>query len=371
MNKKALAVAIAGALAVPTVAQAIDVKLSGQVNRAVMYMDDGTDAEIRHVDNSNSSTRFRFTGSEKLSNGMSAGITWEVQMQSNASAAVKLNDTTDAGGAATFTERKVSLFFSGGWGKVTLGQDDGAGNGTIERDLSGTVVAALASRQTLGGAILYRTSTGASTGVTVGGGYNHYDGRSRYDLIRYDTPTLGPGIVLSASHGTNDVYEFAGSIRTSFAGGKLDAALYYGDYSGRPGGFTAAGASGANIDEQWGGSGSFLFSQGTSITVHYAEANRKQFSAATPASGRDSATWGAKLGHKWGNHAVAIDYSEANDYFGSNFDTETWGVSWVYTIPKPGIELYAVYRNWDLSTPAGVASADDINIVMVGSRIKF
>ena len=357
MQKKTLAIAIASALAVPMAAQAVNVKLSGQVNRAIMFADDGEASDILHVDNDNSSTRFRFTGSEKIGNGVTAGVVWEVQMESNTSSGVTIKQAGDIGGGS-FTERKMDIFFSGGWGKVTFGQGDGAGNGTIERDLSGTVVAALASRQTVGGSIVYRTSAGgASAAGDVNDNYNHLDAFSRTDRIRYDTPTLGPGIVGSVSASNNDTWEVAGSIRTSLAGGKLDGALHY--------------ASGDNRFgfSNYGGSISYLFSQGTNITFHYAERDLD-----SPAAGRDDpTTWGAKLGHKWGNHAVSLDYSSAQDFAVNDRDTDTFGLAWVYTLPKPKIELYALYRNWDLDAETGLAGGDpeDIDIVMVGSRIKF
>lgn len=41
MSRKILSVAVATAMLVPTAASAVTYKLSGQVNRAIVYMDDG------------------------------------------------------------------------------------------------------------------------------------------------------------------------------------------------------------------------------------------------------------------------------------------------------------------------------------------
>ena len=43
--------------------QELEVKLSGQINRSIMHADDGVQSGVFHVDNENSSTRFRLTGS--------------------------------------------------------------------------------------------------------------------------------------------------------------------------------------------------------------------------------------------------------------------------------------------------------------------
>ena len=89
MNKKLLTVAIAGAMATPMAAQAVKYKLSGQVNRAIVFQDDGTDSQIRNVDSISSGTRFRLRGSEDLGNGTQVGFYWEMQTSSNPSSATK------------------------------------------------------------------------------------------------------------------------------------------------------------------------------------------------------------------------------------------------------------------------------------------
>ena len=59
-----------GAMTAPMAAQAVKYKLSGQVNRATLFQDDGVQSGVRHVDNISSGTRFRLKGSEDIGNGM-------------------------------------------------------------------------------------------------------------------------------------------------------------------------------------------------------------------------------------------------------------------------------------------------------------
>src|SRR3546814_9895658 len=40
----------------------VQVKITGQINRAVTFVDDGTDTNVNHVDNDISSSRFRKIG---------------------------------------------------------------------------------------------------------------------------------------------------------------------------------------------------------------------------------------------------------------------------------------------------------------------
>jgi predicted porin len=123
-------------------AQAIDFKISGQINRAVLWGDNGNNDDVKFVDNDNSSTRFRFTGSNEFNGVWKVGIVWENQMESNSSADTNIDiGTNDDTANVTFTERKMDFYVEHkNWGRMTLGQGDTATNGTAEVDLSGTDV---------------------------------------------------------------------------------------------------------------------------------------------------------------------------------------------------------------------------------------
>ena len=66
--------AVAAAVFIISPAYAVDFKISGQINRAALYADDGDTAKWFFVDNDNSSTRFRFTGSNDFENDWKVGI---------------------------------------------------------------------------------------------------------------------------------------------------------------------------------------------------------------------------------------------------------------------------------------------------------
>ena len=107
-------------------AQGIELKLSGQIDRALMHVDDGADSEWFNVDNGNSSTRFRFNAEGPVQPGWKAGILFEVEYRSNPSSAV-----TFAGRSVspTLDERHMDVFVNGPYGTLRLGQGDGAANG--------------------------------------------------------------------------------------------------------------------------------------------------------------------------------------------------------------------------------------------------
>ena len=70
--------------------QPLEVKVSGQINRALMYADDGVQKKTFNVDNEISGTRFRFAGSAGLVPNVRAGVLLEWDYQSNESQLVTM-----------------------------------------------------------------------------------------------------------------------------------------------------------------------------------------------------------------------------------------------------------------------------------------
>lgn len=347
MNKKILAVAIASAVAVPMAAQAVEYKISGHVNRMIRFADNGDGSDVQHVDNEASRTRFRIQGSEDIGNGMKAGIYLETSWASND--ATNVNIKANDGGDIRFDIRHSALFFSGDWGKVTMGHTSDAQDGTSFADLSNTwLVNEWASNFDHGGIIAFG-GAGNTAGTTLGSAFSSFDG-GRRDLIRYDSPALGP-VTLAVSIADNSRWSIGAFSSTSLGGGELSANVGYTDF----GGTTGAGGS----SDQWSGSVSYLFSQGTSITGGYGQAD-----GGTGASDPDS--FYLKLGHQWGSHAVSIHYGETHDLSARDEDNTFWGVGWVYTMRKD-IEMYAGYNNYELDRN----NTDNVDIFVVGTRVKF
>ncbi|MDX1527202.1 MAG: porin [Gammaproteobacteria bacterium] len=343
MDKKLVAVAVASALAMPMAAQAVKYSASGQVNRAIMFADDGQNSDTMHVDGDASGTRFRFTGSEDIGNGLTAGFRLEIEAQSNDSGKVTMKNESDAGGG--LAERHWDLYFSGDFGTLTLGQGSDATDGVAFADLNNAWIA-VENATDFGCAIEFRTGSGASTGVSTCDVTPSYDG-GRRDRVRYDTPAIGP-LSAAVSHATDDRVDGMIKVAGSAAGGAYDVRAGY-----------------ANVEDGVVTvSGAFKFAQGSSIAAAWGQ---QSFDAA---GASDADYYYIKLGHDWGNNSVAVDYKSSSDNGGiSGADGSSWGIGAVHTMPKPGIDLYAGYRWFELDV-SGV-NADDVSVFFVGSRIKF
>lgn len=326
---------------------AVSFKVSGQINRAIEYVDNGDESELFHVDNDNSSTRFRFVGSEEIGHGMTVGIVWETQFESNSSSTIDVGQNDD--GTSVFTERIFEAYFSGTWGKATIGQGDGAANGTAEVDLSGTSVVTYAGVNDMAGSVNFVDSSGAPI-TEINTTRNQFDGLSRNDRLRYDTPKLGP-VTLSTSVTNGDAWELAARLSTEMEGlGKIAAAIGYVDSEDRT----------PPQYDQIGASISWLHDTGVNLTLSYGTRDTD--------GGTDAENLYAKLGYKHGKQAVSIEWGQTDDLALEGDESSSYGAGYVYNLYK-GVELYAGYRLYELDRSG--LNIEDINVLMAGTRVKF
>ena len=329
--------------------QALEAKLSGQINRALMWADNGKDTSVLNVDNDNSSTRFSFTGSEEVSDTVKVGVVWETEYQSNASNNVDVGQDDD--GTSAFNDRKLEAYFVVPFGKISIGQGDGAANGTSEEDLSGTSVIMYSGVNDTAESIQFRDKN--DTPITkVGSTRSNFDGLSRNDRLRYDTPNFG-GATFSVSGTNGDAYELAARYSADFDGfGKITTAIGYVDANNR-------------TDPEYtqiGGSVSWLHTSGINLTVSSGTRDIDDTS-------RNPVNYYGKLGYKFDIHAIAVEYGMTEDLAQKKDESKNYGLAYVIT-PWNGVEFYGAYRTYMLDRD-GTSNIEDIRQVMLGTRVKF
>lgn len=358
MDKKLIAAAVSGALAAPIAAQAVDFKTSGHINRMIRYADNGENSDVQFTDNTASRSRVRFVGSSDIGNGMKAGVNLELGFASNRSGQVNIQG---ADGGDSFEGgddiRHSALWYSGNWGKVTMGHTSAATDGMSGADLRGTW---MADHNTSYGACSSCTVI-ASRGRKAGGRrdtageladyHGTFDG-GRLDILRYDTPALGPA-KLAVSAGNKGYYDIGGFVNTDVGGGALALAAGYIEASDRSGW------------DRYAVSGSYRFSQGTALQLVY---SAQDFDA----NGRSTAeNWFGSIGHRWGANRASISYGTTDDLFNNGSEAERFGIGWQHDMSKSGISLYAAYHNYQQEAGGRGGDTEDFNIVRVGSRVQF
>ena len=345
----------------------VTLSLSGQVNRVSMFVDDGTLNSFFHVDNENSSTRWRLIGKAKIDSEWSAGLKIEQDIgQPNDSNKQSLGEDVedDTFSDVNFDNRQMNVWVkSKGAGKLTLGKTDMPSNNIVQIDLSGTGVVQYSGANDIGGDFRFRTegTLGKGDGPRIDGTYNQFDGLSRRNLIRYDTPKFA-GFQLRASHAQGDLWDITGwySAKYKDAGLKVAAALGYWEF----------GKNTNSFHSGVGGSISVLHNSGFNLTIAGAVQEREAKSSTID----DPVTFYVKPGFQFkatslGKTAVTVSYGRHDDLAAQDDEYENISVAVVQNIDAAGLELFAFWEINTLDRPG--KDFEDINIGGIGARMKF
>jgi len=338
----------------------VALKLYGQVNRGLLYIDDGNTQEVFHVDNDHSSTRIGLTGDVQATENLNIGAKIEVQMESNSTGNVNQANNGAVIASNSFTERHLDLFFNHkAWGKLSMGQGSTASDGTSQSDLSGTALVGYSSIADLAGGISFATSgTGAIAGnPTIGNVVSDMDGLSRNDRFRYDTPSFA-GFTAATSWVDGGNADFALRYGRQYKGFKVATAVGYANPSG----------TSATVSSQLGGSFSILMGGGLNLTLAAGQQDMKVAGRSDPEFFYSKLGYVAKL-TDLGPTSFAIDYGSYDEVAQNNDELTSYALMFVQSFSNWGTDIYGVWRNYDL-TRTGV-SYDDINAALIGARVKF
>ncbi len=364
----------AGLMATAMPANAVKFGASGQINKVMSDIDNGSESALGFFDNQFSGTRFRFRGSEELDNGITIGGYTEYQMSGQGLSGAAFQANGEFGEAnGTLQERHTDIYASGGFGKISLGQGNGAANGTSEVDLSGTwrTDYVHGNQCALGGI------TFGNTSVTVGDMNVSIDGESRNDRIRYDTPTLGEVFSAAVSLGNGGSNEIAGWLDMTFGSSQLSVAVGATDTDDRIDASVTGPpiVTGSDTRERTMISASLLLGNGLNFTVASTEEELD--------SDRDDNEQSyVKVGYKAGKHAFSVSVAEGDGGVQATTSTlsnlESEGTAFAYNYQAASsLNLYAGFREVEVDSDAnsalqGVgANVEDVDSLMLGAHLTW
>ena len=333
------------------------VQIYGQVNKAVLYSNDGDKGNFYLVDNDNSSTRVGLEGAIKPNEKYTIGTRIEVEYQTNPSNLVNQEDkrVEDIG----FQKRHLDLWVDANtYGKFSLGYGSTASDGTSEMDLSGTGVIGYSSVADMaGGQLFYNTNTNTLSDTPINAAFSNMDGLGREERIRYDSPSFS-GFVGSASYVAEGGGDLAVRYTSKMDAFKLAAAVAYAN----------PGSSSDIVDDQLAGSVSVLHDSGFNGT--FAMGSRDQKGAGV----NDAGYLYTKFGYRgrccpMGVTSLSADYGRFSDFDANGDDADTFGLQMVQDLQEWGTEAYLGYRLHKLDRNG--VDYDNINAIMTGMRVKF
>ncbi len=218
----------------------VSVKLSGHVNRMLLWWDDGINDDVYSVDNGESESRFRLSGGASIMPGLSAGFLIEVGVISADSELVdqRIDGFDTENGDGFLSARKVSFNLKHDQlGKLTVGRDSPATDDIIHLNLSQNPIADASPEWTENFFLVARRNTGINNaalgcnGAACVTGLRHsvlapdLDTR-RGDIVRYDSPSLF-GLVISAAWGEDDLADIAVRYKKEWNSIRLVAGIGY------------------------------------------------------------------------------------------------------------------------------------------------
>ena len=385
----------------------VSLTVAGQVNKAVLFWDDGTENNAYVVGNKNDQSNISFTGDAKFAAGWTAGFDITLRLRDSLSDDVD-QDVAHGTGEAFQIWQSHWFIESEQLGKVSVGKASRVSDTAPENDLSETGVAGYAGVQDMGGAFALRRADGVLLGLAWGDVYNHFNGDTA-NLVRYDTPEFA-GFIASASWGEDDNWDVGLKWEGEGGGFKGAASIAYTQISDAPGEF-------ADLDQSTLVGSVAVLHEPTGLNA-LVSAGRRAFDQSvldadgatrTPEDAKFIYTklgWLAKL-NGLGTTAFYGEYGWFKDFVSALDNTadedgngigdaadlaatlggariagntaEVWGAGVVQHIEAAEMQVYLGYRlhevDFDLRDAGGNAvagnGADDFHTVVVGSKIAF
>jgi predicted porin len=407
----------------------VSLEISGQVNEAVLWWNDGAESNAYVVTNDNSRTRFRFKGKAKIDKEWEAGYQIEVGIRSANSKRATQNDPHGAAADIGFDLRDSYWYLkSKTYGRGSLGFQASATDQITEINLTQTASFSKYSdvEDTGLGLFVRSADNGRLSSLNwrrlIGdGGDQPGEGERKFDLIKYVSPEFS-GFVASASWGEDDFWDVALNYEGEFHGFKIAAGIGYGVITdNRQTNTVCANQLGIDNDtdcRQFGGSISVIHEK-SGLFVNFGAGEKTDEligeTAQFAGTGADAhqTFWSTQAGiekkfHDLGKTTVYGEYynydgggnnrrnigpgdalnptGAANNWAIWGTGVQVYGAGIAQGIDKAAMVVYLSYRHVEgdltLRQQAGTAGSiangiiadapmDDLDLVMSGAIIKF
>ena len=375
----------------------VSLTISGWVNEAVFFWDDGTQSDVYQGTNSLEQTRVRFTGDAKISPGWTAGYTLEIGVNGNGSNGFTQTSDNPKNDVAV---RKSNWFIKNDQlGKLTVGLEGEAtyhllddADGANTRNFADAEGAAVAL-----GKFLVRINGATQPGNIawtdiIRGGNNATVGQGgRRNIVRYDTPVF-QGFSATASWGEDDLWGGNLTYKGDIGDFKVVGKIGYANNQDETTQLCHPGASVHQDCEWWGLAGTIMHNP-TGLYVYGGYGQQKDSARVTnfPKLAIDDTdkVWFVQAGieQKFNSLGKTTIFGEfRNDEGGSNpnksingsfihdSSIDHWAAGVVQNIDAAATDLYVIYRHAEGDVTNGknvTTSLDSFDMVMTGAMIRF
>ena len=390
----------------------VSLTVTGWVNEALFFWDDGVESNVYVGTNSLEQTRVQFKGEAKIAPDWAAGYRLELGLNPNALSGVS-QTADDATGNPVIVRQSNWYISSKTYGRVTLGLTGTATYHLLD-DADITQTRNFSDYEAAGVAFpnFFLRSNGASlgnnirwSGVLRGTNNNSPGQNGRRNVVRYDTPELA-GFVATVSWGEDDQFGVALSYKQTFGDFKVVGKAGYEsdtDETTNPCSSDANRTVGGVVVPlhcNWFGVGGTIMHEPTGLYVYgaYGQQNDNSERAVQPLADGTDRAWYIQGGieQEWfkiGKTTLFGEYRQDNagSNLSANFnaaggtggatggfvrssDLSFYAAGIVQAIAGESVQMYAIYRHGDGDTTNSVGVTrriDDFDSVIFGSKVTF
>lgn len=378
----------------------VSLTVTGWVNEALFFWDDGVEKNVYEGTNDLERTRVQFTGKAKITSDLSAGYRLELGFRGQNSGKFDQDSQANVG---TADVRHSSWYIeSASLGKLTVGQTGTATYHLLDdADLTNTRNFADAEGASVAqGAFFLRSGGKKINGLrwtdVMRGFNNSTPGQSgRRGAVKYDTPTIA-GFSVTAAWGDDDLGDVALTYKGDIGDIKLAFKAGYGQATDETNEKCHTAGGSVHQDCEWWGVAGTVMHAPTGLYVYAGYGNQQDNTRGTDpkivaSTVDDDTTWFVQGGIEkafmpLGKTTIFGEYRK--DDAGSNVgksvvdagsairssDLNFIGAGVIQNIEAAAMDLYVIYRHAEGDTTdfKGVkTNLDDFDMVMTGAMIKF
>tara|TARA_B100000676_G_scaffold261025_1_gene271119 strand:- start:1236 stop:2408 length:1173 start_codon:yes stop_codon:yes gene_type:complete len=348
----------------------VSLKVTGQFSTEMHMVDDGFSTRVRHQDANYSSSRFRFIAGSKVNSNLKVKGVAEIAMNDARNAPSNARATFNSGrsGNDLQTRKTEVIFTHNQMGRVYIGAGSAGADGVMNINTHGVYSSLPGFMGLIASSHQFKEDKDTLSGASVGGQFADLDFNSRQQRVRYDTPAVG-GFMLTMSHSDRQTVEAAIRFSGKMFDSKVKAGIGTAQMSGE----------GEAFDEMYGAQVSMAHKSGLGFTMGCGF--QKRAAKVTSSAGiqetdndRSGCHTQGHLKRKFnslGASTIVVEYDRKAN-MQSHGDVATGvGVNFHQKIDAAALEVWVKYSNYDLEREVGSASVEDIDIISLGTRMKF
>jgi len=338
--------------------------ISGHINRSMVVLDDGTFDEMNHVDGGTANSRMRFIVTGSISDSLSIGGTYEMNMANSNdiangdfSAATVGVDRETAGGDSAFAVRQANIAFKHkAAGTLTIGQSTEPNNNAGSAWGGNNFGTGGLNHM---GDVEFRDNTApmTNTSITAANQFGMFDG-GRNDGIKYSLPS---GLPFTGSMQLQQGGIWMAGVNASAEMAGIGVSMF--------GAYENLSSTSTTVEGQYHVGVALTHSSGLGLVARYGAEESKAAQAFDGQGQMVGISYQTKAMSALGSSHMRVTFGENEDMTQVGDEASRMAVSFVQKLPA-GTSIHIGYEEASYERTA-TTTYDDVSSFIAGAMIAF